>query len=316
VTWLASRPTTVAGGEPSGPDWTAVYAYERWRPALFVSASRQTSFVGSLDDAGRRVDLAVAEHQLEAGILVPFIHVRHNEQLFASVARTQDEYASTGTRPALLSSRFAAAGSTAKLFGYSISPERGVTAGATTELSGGGPGAAAHATTSTMDVRAYLPGLAAHQVVALRAAAGLASGDASVRQWFTLGGVRSASSVIDFSSAALGLLRGFPEGAFWGDRVVSGSAEFRFPVAVIERGHGTWPIFVRTIHAAVFADAGRTWDHGRDTGGWKTGTGGELSATVVAGYTLPLSATVGAAWGRDGALSHGVSAYARIGRSF
>jgi hypothetical protein len=46
--------------------------------------------------------------------------------------------------------------------------------------------------------------------------------------------------------------------------------------------------------------------------------GGELSFDFVAGYSFPLTATVGAAWGRDGsrAVGGGSAGYVRIGRSF
>jgi hypothetical protein len=317
VSWLAGAPSDLAGGRPAGPDWAAAYAYQRWRPSYFLSASRQTLFTASIDRAGRRVDVALAERQLEAGFLLPFLHVRHAEQLFASVVRTQDQDANTSAAvPAVASARLAAEASTAKLFGYSISPDDGVTAGVTTEIARRSLGSPADATTSTADLRGYLPGFGRHHVIALRASAGIATGDAPVRQWFTLGGTRASSSVIDFGSGALGLLRGFPLDAFWGDRVAVANAEYRFPVAIVERGHGTLPVFLRTVHAAVFGDAGRTWDTGRETGGWKTAFGGELSADVVAGYTLPLSATAGAAWNRDGTTSHGVSIYFRLGRSF
>jgi hypothetical protein len=317
VSWLAVAPADLAGGRPPGPDWAAGYAYQRWRPSYFLSASRQTLFAGATDGAGKRIDVALTEHQLEAGFLVPFLHVRHTEELFASVVQTQDQYANArAALPSVASARFAAEASTAKLFGYSISPEDGLTAGVTTEIARRSLGSPADATTSTADLRGYLPGLGRHHVIALRASAGIASGDGPVRQWFTLGGARASSSVMDFGSGALGLLRGYPVDAFWGDRLAVGNAEYRLPVAIIERGHGTLPIFLRTVHAAVFGDAGRTWDSGRETGGWKTALGAELSADVVAGYTLPLSATVGAAWNRDGTTSHGVGIYVRLGRSF
>jgi hypothetical protein len=317
ATWLADAPSDVTGGEPDGPDWSAAYAYERWRLSLFIDASRQTSFAGAIDAAGRRVDLARAQRQFEAGVFLPVSHVRHSEQLLVSFVRTEDQYETAGVRsPALLSSRLAVAANTAKVFGYSISPERGITAGATTEVSRRGLGSRADATTSTADARAYVPGFGPHHVVALRAAAGIATGDDSVRQWFTLGTARASTSVIDFGSGALGLLRGFSQAEFWGDRVASANAEYRLPLATVERGHGTWPIFVRTLSAAVFADAGRAWDDGRDAGGWKRSIGGELSADVNAGYTLPLSATIGAAWAQDGSVSRGVSVYVRLGRSF
>jgi len=50
----------------------------------------------------------------------------------------------------------------------------------------------------------------------------------------------------------------------------------------------------------------------------KTSAGAELSADLVAGYSLPFTATLGAGWGHDGArrVSDSVTIYLKIGRAF
>jgi hypothetical protein len=85
-----------------------------------------------------------------------------------------------------------------------------------------------------------------------------------------------------------------------------------------QRGIGTWPAFLHTVHAAVFADAGDAWTRAFRARNLKTSVGGELSADVVAGYWFPFTLTVGAARGHDGSgmLSDRWSLYARIGRAY
>jgi hypothetical protein len=72
------------------------------------------------------------------------------------------------------------------------------------------------------------------------------------------------------------------------------------------------------VHAAVFADAGHAWTRAFDANAIKVSGGAELSADVVAGYFIPFTATVGAAWGHDGSglLQDRATLYFRIGRAF
>jgi hypothetical protein len=203
------------------------------------------------------------------------------------------------------------------VFGFSISPERGVAIGATSESVLDALGSTGSASTATGDLRAYIPGAGAHHVVAVRAAAGRSSGDRGARRVFLLGGASPANGVIDFDSDAISLLRGFEANAFAGNRVALMNIEYRWPFARPERGFKTWPVFFHTAHAAAFADAGHAWSNEFRLADVKTSFGGELSADVVLGYSLRLTFTAGAAWGRDGQNgSDSATAYVRIGRAF
>jgi outer membrane protein assembly factor BamA len=176
----------------------------------------------------------------------------------------------------------------------------------------------ADATVATADVRAYLPALAAHHVVALRASGGVSNGDPTVGRTFRLGGDSSAGPVADFSSSAFSLLRGFSHNAFAGTRVALVNAEYRWPIARPQRGVGTWPLFLRSTHAAVFADAGHAWTRRFQSRAIKTSAGAQISADVVAGYFAPITFTVGAALSHDrsGLTGDRVSAYFHVGKAF
>jgi outer membrane protein assembly factor BamA len=207
---------------------------------------------------------------------------------------------------------------TAHTYGYSISPENGVVAGATAELVRRGLGASADATIVTTDVRAYLPGIGTHHVIAARLAAGSSTGDPIVGRTFLLGGAFAEASVIDFGSGAIHLLRGFPANSFAGSHVALTNVDYRFPIARPQRGVGTWPLFVHTVHAAVFADVGNAWTSSFDARAIKTSTGAELSTDVIVGYYFPFTVGAGAAWGHGGssAIASGLTAYLRVGKAF
>jgi hypothetical protein len=322
-TWLVSAPKNADTPSAASPDWQASYVYARWRPAFFVTASRSTSFfAGPPTDAGLPTNSTLRQYQLEAGVQVPFRHVRIAHRAFASILRSSDDYAlADGTllvrRTAL---RTGWATTTAHIYGYSISPEGGVAIGATAEAVRQALGSTADATTFTADARVYLPGLGAHHVVALRAAGGQSTGSEIAERTFLLGGAAAAPDVLNFDSRAASLLRGFPPDTFAGTHVAVINADYRFPLAHPERGHGTLPIFLSAVYGTAFADAGNAWTTSRTfrAGDVKTSAGLELSADLVAGYSFPFAASLGIGWGHDGAglAANGRTVYLRIGRAF
>ena len=321
ATWLVSGPDAAPKPSAATPDWNIYYAYDRWRPTLWVNASNATSFFsGPATDAGTPTAATLRERQVEGGVLFPVRHVRVSHLALFSMLFAVDDY----TLPAgnLSRDRVAARGgwatTTAHLYGYSVSPEGGVTVGVTAESVPQALGSFADATTFTADARAYLPGITAHHVVAIRAAGGVSTGDPGVRRTFHLGGAAPAGSVIDFDRSAISLLRGFGADTFAGSHVALINADYRFPIARPQRGHGTWPFFIHTIHGAVFADAGHAWTREFRSDAVKTSLGAELSARIVAGYFYPFTITSGVAWGHDGShtVAGGTTFYGRVGYAF
>jgi hypothetical protein len=124
--------------------------------------------------------------------------------------------------------------------------------------------------------------------------------------------------VADFSRNAISVLRGFPADTFAGSRVALTNIDYRFPLFRPERGIGTWPVFLHTVHASVFGDAGHAWTRTFRASAIKTSVGGELSAEVVAGYFFRFTAAAGVARGHDGsgAVPDRTTAYFRIGKAF
>jgi len=216
------------------------------------------------------------------------------------------------------SGRGGVAFSNAHQFGYSISPERGIAFGATAETVRRAFGSSGDGNAVTADARFYLPSVARHHVVALRMAGGASTGDSSVQRAFHLGGAMPNASVTDFGSNAISLLRGFGADTFAGSRVAVFNAEYRWPLARPQHGVGTWPLFLHTVYAAPFVDAGHAWTRRFDTANVKASAGIELSARLVAGYHFPLVATAGVARGHDGSATvpDQWTVYLRLGRAF
>jgi len=321
ATWLTSGPDDAPKPRASTPDWNLYYSYGRWRPVFWVTAESATSFfAGPVAATGEPLPVTLRQRQIEGGVSFPVNHARVNHLALASLLRSRDEFTArdgTGSRD-----RAAVRGgwstTTARKYGYSISPEAGIRVGGTAEAVRRALGSTGDATTLTGDVRLYAPMPAAHHVLAVRLAGGASTGDVNSRRNFLLGGAGPNPAVIDFDRDAISLLRGFPANRFAGSHAALLNVDYRFPIARPQRGAGTWPLFVHSLHAAAFADAGHTWTNRFAANAVKTSVGGELSSDMILGFFFPVTTTVGAAWGHDGsgAAPDRTTFYFRVGRAF
>jgi phenylpyruvate tautomerase PptA (4-oxalocrotonate tautomerase family) len=295
------------------PDWRVAYAYDRWRPTFFVDFSDDTDPFRSGEIRSREADL---------GVLLPFRRVRWSQSFLGAWNATTDTIACPSCSPvsdgrsARRSLRGGWGFDSAKSYGYSISAEEGARVAGTMELTRRALGADADGGAATIDARAYVPVFPRHGVLAARVGAARAWGDRLVRRIFSASGSGPQSSGFEFGVDAIGLIRGFPEGAVVGERAWVVNVDWRVPLARPQRGFGTLPVFLRAIHAAVFADAGNAWTPAAPRR-VRGSAGIELSLDAVFGYALPLTMTAGAAWRRDPTrLDEGWAVFARMGRAF
>lgn len=172
------------------------------------------------------------------------------------------------------------------------------------------------------------PGFADH-VVALRAAGGAARGPGADALTFEVGGTAGASETV----TGLGLfggystffpVRGYRRGDRSGRYAWVGSAEYRFPLARVNRGPGLFPLHLDALSGGVFVDAGNAWgpelgipgfQQPRGTTLWSAG--GEISARLTAFFNLALVVRTGVAFpGVDVPGGTSPTWYVRLGPSF
>jgi outer membrane protein assembly factor BamA len=260
--------------------------------------------------------------ELDAGVLVRISKVRFSHATLAAfhVARDRFDCPSCAVPVAAdlrrASMRVGWEFSSARAFGYSISAEEGARAALTAESTRETLGADGDGFALTVEARRYWRARPRHAVIAVRGAAARSWGDEAAERRFSAGGSGPRGGGLDFGSDAVGLMRGYDEGALLGTRAVVANADYRVPLRRIDRGIGTWPIFFRSVHAAMFADVGKVWDDGA-WGELHGALGAELSVDTVVGFVLPVTFTAGVAWKRGApAQPRPVVAFGRIGRAF
>ena len=293
-------------------DGAVNYTYARWWPTLFAGASDDTDSwrVGT-----------VRSREVTAGVLLPWRQVRWSSSLLAAASASSDDFDCADCVEPVDVTRERQAGrlgvnfSTAKSFGYSVSAEEGAAFNLITELARGAGGVTA--TSVAAEARGYLPVFPRHAVIAARVAAASSHGDDTVRRDFSASGSGPQFGGFDIGLDAIGLLRGFDSDDLIDRQAAVLNLDYRFPIARPQRGVGTWPFFLRTIHGAAFLDIGQAWDDDFDRAALRRSVGGELSFDVVLGSALPLTIATGAAWRHDpGRSQHGGAFFIRLGRAF
>jgi hypothetical protein len=304
VEWASAR---------ARPDWHLAYVYDRWWPVVFVSAADDT-------DPFRRGDVRSTE--VNAGVLLPWKRVRWAQSILGAFHAATDTIECAlcdrpiDARAARRSIRAGYAFTSAKSYGYSISREEGWSLTATHEVIGRALGSDGNAASIVADLRGYRRVAPRNGVLAGRLATAQSWGDDAVRRDFSEIGDGPQPGGFRFGSDAIGLLRGFDDDVR-GRHAVVANLDYRFPLMRIERGAGTLPWFVRSIHGALFVDAGHAWNESFRARDARVSLGAELSVDTILGFALPITLTSGAAWRRDGLNNRsGATIFGRIGRAF
>ena len=262
TTWSLNRDADVAPVSPGArPDLLLAYAYDRWRPTFFAQYTDETSPLLIPSSDGQRRPIALRERSVDVGATVPFRRVRWSQSAIAFWRREHD-----GVSGPLRRRRFRS-----RCLASRMGREHGTTVRAPDQ-----PGRWHHCGRLRRDrppwsrrgwQRTVLPG--GHACVPALRAETRRAGAPRFRRGVSRrraraphtspGGHDGDGSVLSFDEDASSLLRGFPADAFFGTHVLLGNAEYRLPLAYIERGVGTWPIFLRAFHLSGFVDAGQAW---------------------------------------------------------
>ena len=302
ASWAAVAPAADFDFGRPPVNWYAGYTYGRWRASAFVSVSDVVDVI-SVRNATTGLVLSSEEEtrELFAGVLVPWRRVRIsqswlvgadlNERRFPGAAGILDRRRNAVRAGWRLNS--------SRLFGYSISPETGVSSVVTLERVSPTMGADGQATSVTVDGRAYTPGFCEHHVLALRGAAGLSTGDVGVRRGFSLGASGLPLAGFGFGRRTLGLLRGFDPDTMTGFAIAVANIDYRFPLLRVERGVRTWPVFLRQLHGAFFTDIGAAGPALGSLPAPAVSVGAEIASDLTLGYSWGLTLVAGAAWTHD-----------------
>ncbi|MCU0249495.1 MAG: hypothetical protein MUE61_04760 [Vicinamibacterales bacterium] len=300
--WRASGQQADIAFDAPPVGWSVSYAYNRWRPSFLLSAWSSVDTV-AVSAAGSSSTLISQERSqgVFAGVLLPWRRVRLSQSWLAGVG--VDERRLPDASGAADRSRNGVRGgwalNSSRQYGYSISPEDGIWMALNVERVTPGLGADANALTLTGDWRGYARGLGRHHVAAIRLGAASSTGDTGMTRTFSLGGSGLSAAPFAMGQRAVGLLRGLPQDQRFGTAVWVANLDYRVPLARVERGAGTWPVFLRDIHGAAFADAGSAGNAMDALPAAAFSLGGELGARVTLGYSWNLTLAAGAAWVRD-----------------
>jgi len=302
--WVADARYGTGTDRPSA---RAFYQYDRLWPTFSISAEDKS-------DAAREGFTHTQRFTVRATVpLHRTLRAAHTLSLAWNRQRETLEDAGPPDRLDLGGLEAAWAFGSARAFAYSISPVEGYRLRLAFTRESPALGSEVSLGKVLADGRAYSRLFRADDAVAVRLTGGLTIGRPSFQRSFAVGGFPDGA-LSDLVGTNQGLLRGYPDNAFFGRRFVDGSLEYRFPLAHPQRGYRLLPLFVRHVHAAVFADAAEAWS---DAFRWrevKTAAGAALGADVFLGHALPVTFTAG--------LAHGFSAggdtraYFRAGLAF
>lgn len=287
------------------------YAYTRWRPTLFAALSDRV-------ETWRRGSVRTLD--VDAGVLFPVRRVRWGAAALVSLHSSRDTFECLPCNPAVDATtkrRSVRAGwlaSNARQYSRSISAEEGGAVSMIAEWTRRALGADGDAGALIVEGQAYRRVVGRRDVLAIRLASGTTWGEAPSRRVLSASGNGAQAAGLGVGSDAIGLLRGIGRGILAGNHAAVANIDYRFPLRRVERGVGTVPVMLRTVHAAVFADHGAAWDDDAPRRVQRS-YGAELSVDAVFGYGWPLTFTAGAAW-RDGPGASGWAAFTRLGRAF
>ncbi|HEY0134686.1 MAG TPA: hypothetical protein VGB85_11415, partial [Nannocystis sp.] len=143
-----------------------------------------------------------------------------------------------------------------------------------------------------------------HQVLALRLAGGASAGGLGGLGAFRLYGTPQPNSVFqDFLQrnawGEAGTLRGFTPAGFAGTYYLVLNSEYRIPLADVERGMSSLPLFLRRVTAIPFLDYGGAWSGKLTRDLLKFGAGASLVFSFRIGYRETIDLFVTYAHGFD-----------------
>lgn len=170
-----------------------------------------------------------------------------------------------------------------------------------------------------------LPGFGRH-VLALRGSGGVAGGAGADAYHFEVGGTAGGSGPISFLRFGEGLLfpvRGYSQARRYGRYAWSATAEYRFPLWLIDGGPGLIPLHLDWLSGSLFLDSGNAWGPELGFQGFENprrdplaSAGGELTLRVMPFWYGNVELRTGVAFPLTDTDGDGVRFYVRVGPAF
>jgi Tol biopolymer transport system component len=291
-------------------EYSLVYSYNRRYPTMTLAAFRYDDDVVSFRTPTRTIPYTTSNHRLVAQLSLPWRQIER--QWYGSIGAVRDrvEGAPPEGIPASLLDQLGVFRGTlqgmragiifnsARSHGFSVSRENGFTARADYENLSRSLGSDRTIQQLRGDLRGYLAvpwrrsPLGRH-VLAARLAGGETTGAFVLQRELRVGGT-GMGEFLGLESRNFPV-RGYGTGTLRGHRAALGSVEYRMPVWQIDRGPGTWPLFLDRVIGNLFADAGTAWR--RDgTRGTIASVGAEAALDVYLGFAAPFRYRAGVAW--------------------
>ena len=165
-------------------------------------------------------------------------------------------------------------------------------------------------------------------VLALRASGGIASGPEAGPDHFNVGGASGRPETLTGAELFGGgfllfPVRGYQSSTRFGRYAWTVSTEYRFPLALVNRGLGAWPLHVDQVTGSFFVDAGNAWGPDVSPSGFQnarrirpmlTSVGAEVTTEVLGLYNVELRLRTGVAVPLGEGL--GARVYFRVGLPF
>ncbi len=280
------------GAETGHVDTSAFYVYDRFRPALLLTAE---------DTLDPGADGELRTRNVNARLSLPVRRtIRSVQTLAVAYRREQTETVGGGPGGRLDVGGIETSWSlnTARSYPWSISPIDGGRLRLAWLREAKGLGSDVSLDKLTADGRAYLRVFGVRDVLALRAQGGTTRGEPEFERSFAVGGYPD-SNIFNLVRTNLAVLRGYPDDAFTGRRFVAANAEYRFPLFSPQRGWRSLPLFLRHLRGTVFFDAASAWSGDFRFADIKTAAGVSLGFDTAVGFAVPLTAELTLARGFD-----------------
>ena len=322
--WAAYGQVFTDGSELEGG---VAYAYRGLgNPVLSVASNQRWGAAGSILSDPQMDTLYVLEREQQLDVEVTFSLPTWRRNVTLGVggglvwearrlldARTEPSRVYDLGRPTsrLAEVRASIGYTTARTHSFQMGPARGLSAGivarrridlglAPTDV--GRVGIDRSVDELTGRLRGYVPlwrgGFATH-VLALQLAGGSAFGPNAQFGYFGLGGASGAPEDVTglelFGGGFLLLpVRGYAPSSRAGRHAWAGTAEYRFPIALLNRGLGAWPLHFDRVLGSVFVDAGNAWEP-NPLGDPLTSVGAEVTLQLLGFFRSPLLLRTGVA---------------------